>query len=145
MIEITWGQLRHGDYMQSLAKLFAAPMGFEHAQKFVLMGREIKKQQTLADETHKKILEKVGTPDLEKKGFFTIPEEAREEYAKEMEKFAGHKFTLRINKFEAEALAEAIKFSPQDLILLENILVPFELGAEEVKEHAEAQTEATAH
>ena len=57
MIKVTWGQLRHGDFMRSIQKVFAAPMDFKNAQKCVLLGREIKKQQELSEEAHKKLLE----------------------------------------------------------------------------------------
>lgn len=127
MITLTWGNLRDFEFKASLGKLYAKPMGYSEGMRFALMGREIKKQQTLCDETHTGILKKYGIPDTEKPGVFTIPEANRETYAKEMEKLDATKFEVRVNRFDALKLSETIEFSPQDLMLLEPILLPFEI------------------
>ena len=148
MIELSWGNLKNNDFMMSLQKLFAAPMGFHNAQKFVLLGRAIKDQQAIVEATHKKILEKFGTPEENNPGSFTIPEENRKGYGEEMEKLMKNKFKCRIKRVDASSLQDTVKFSPQDLLLLEDILLPLEeLEGEvsEIQKGQEAQPEATAH
>jgi hypothetical protein len=127
MITLSWGNLKNNDFMVSLAKLFAAPMDFKDAQKCVLLGRAVKEQQELADAAHKKLLEKYGKPDKEQEGFFTIPEAKRKAYGEEMEKFSKHKFKVKVGRLDAEAISDKLEFSPQDLLLLEDVLAPIEL------------------
>lgn len=126
MITLTWGNLRDREFMNSMGKLYAQPMGYEFGMRFALLGREIKKQQKLCDTTHEGILKKYGTPDAEKPGVYKLAEATKDEYVKEMEKLDAHEFTVRISKFDASKLSEVVKFSPQDLMLLEPLLLPFE-------------------
>lgn len=126
MITLTWGNLRDREFMASLGKLYAQPMGFDLGLNFALLGKEIKKQQKLCDTTHEGILKKFGTADLEKPGVYKLADATREEYAEEMMKLDAHAFELKIPCFDAAKLSEVVKFSPQDLMLLEPLLRPLE-------------------
>jgi hypothetical protein len=116
--------------MQSLGKLYSQPMGFDFGMRFALLGREIKKQQKLCDEVYLGILKKHGNTDPESKDRYNIPEANREAYAAELKKLNEHSFDVKINRFDAAKLSEVIKFSPQDLMLLEPLLLPLELPPE---------------
>lgn len=126
MIKLTWGNLRDTEFMRSLGKLFGQPMSYDYGCRFTLLGREIKKQQKLCDETHLGILKKYGTPDKEKTGVYQLHDATREEYAEEMKKLDDHEFTVRVQKFDGQALSEIVKMSPQDLMLIEGILLPID-------------------
>lgn len=121
-------------------------MDFHNAQRCVLLGREIKAQQELASEAQTKLLEKYGTADTDLPGQYKIPEDKRAEYIAEMEKFSKHKFSVKVAPLDAESISEKLEFSPQDLILLEDVLAP--LGLEEtgeIKEGKKAQPEVATH
>ena len=130
MIKITWGNLRDREFMGALGKLYGQPMDYADGMKFALVGREIKKQQKLCDQVHEGLLKKFGTPDPEKRGFYKLHEETKEEYAKEIEKLDATVFEVKVEKFNAQNLSKSIKFSPQDLMMLEPLLQPFELASE---------------
>jgi hypothetical protein len=127
MIKITWGNLRDRDFMQSLGKLYGQPMGYLEGMKFALIGREIKKQQKLCDQVHEGLLKKFGTPDPEKKGIYKLNEATIEDYKKEMEQLDATGFEVKVAKFDPAKLSEIVKFSPQDLMLLEPLFTPFEV------------------
>lgn len=130
MIKITWGNLRDRDFMQSLGKLYGQPMDYADGMKFAIIGREIKKQQKLCDQVHEGLLKKYGTPDAEKRGFFKLNEETKDEYTKEMEKLDATTFEVKVEKFNAQKLSGVIKFAPQDLMMLEPLFLPFETAGE---------------
>jgi len=130
MIKLTWGNLRDRDFMTSLGKLYGQPLGYEYGSKLAIIGREVKKQEALCNETHLGLLKKYGTPDKEKRGVFQLHDATREEFDAELKKMDAHEFTLTFGKFDAMKLEEACKFSPQDLMLLEPLLMPFEIPAE---------------
>jgi hypothetical protein len=143
MIKLTWGNLRNSEFMQSLGKIYGQAMGFDVGMKLALLGREIKKQQKLCDETHLGILKKYGTEDEKKPGFYQIKEEYRKEYAAEMEKLDAHDFSVKINRVDASKLAETVQFSPQDLMLLEPVFAPFDETAEPVLKAVPEQPQPT--
>lgn len=126
MITLTWGNLRDRDFMESMGKLCGKPMSYEHGSKIALVGREMKKQQKLCNETHDSLLKKFGTPDEKKPGVYTLHEVTRNEYAAEMTKLDAHEFTVNVNKIDASILNDAIELAPQDLILLEPLFLPLE-------------------
>lgn len=130
MITITWGNLRDQTFMQALGKLYSQPMGYESGLKFALIGKQIKNQQKLCDEVHEGILKKFGTADTEKKGFYKLNEETKDQYAAEMKKLEATEFHVRVSKFNSLELSEVIKFSPQDLMILEPLFEPFEIPSD---------------
>lgn len=127
MITLTWGNLRNGEFRASLGKLYAKPMGYSEGMRFALLGKEIKKQQALCEETHAGMLKKYGTPDPERTDVFSIPEANQAAYTTDMTKLDATTFTIKVSRFDALKLSESIEFSPQDLMLLEPILLPFEI------------------
>lgn len=131
MITMTWGNLRDNEFVMSLEKLFGKGLGFENGVRLALLGQEIKAQRKLLTETHETILKKFGTPDKERPGMYNIPENQREGYAEEMKKFEEHPFETKIKRFDALKLSESIDFTPQDLMLLEPLLLPFEIPADD--------------
>lgn len=152
MIKLTWGNLRDREFLTALGKLFAQPMGFDLSRDFVLIGKEIKVQQKMMDETHEKMLKKYGVADTERKGFYNIPEGAnREEYAEEIKKLEANTFKIRIKRFDPEEIAKLIQLSPQDFLFLEPLLLPIELPAEveestnQPVEEQKAQPEPATH
>lgn len=126
MIKLTWGALRNPDFTKALGLLFAEKMGFENASKFVLLGREIKIQQTLMEKTHEKLLQQFGTKDPAKKDHYKLNDGTIEQYGEEMQKLHEHSFEVKIDKFNAAEMSKKITFSPQDLLLLEPIFLPLD-------------------
>lgn len=127
MITLTWGNVRDQNFMTSLGTVCAKPVGYDVGMKIALIGREIKKQQKLLDETHEGVLKKYGTPIEGQPGRYNIKPETRKEYDAEMAKIDAHEFTVKVNKLDPKELSEQMgKLAPQDLILLEPLLKPLE-------------------
>jgi len=127
MITLYWSNLRDGEFMNSMHKLYSQPLGYEYGMKLALLGKVIKSQQKLLQETHESILKKFGTLDTEnvQKGVYKLNEATKDEYAKELEKLDAHSFEVKIGKLDASVLSEVVKFTAQDLMLLEPLLLPF--------------------
>lgn len=139
MIQLTWGHLLDRDFLTSVGKFYAQPMGYEFGMKFAMIGKEVKKQQKQCEEVHEGILKKFGEPDEKRPGFYNIPEAKREIYAEEMKKLGLHKFEIRIEKIDAFKLSETMKLSPQDLMVLEPLLEPLEMDLSQAKERPKPQ------
>lgn len=133
MLTMTWGNLRDREFMNSFGMLFAKPMGYDFGMRLALIGREVKKQQKLCDEVHLNILKKYGDEDKEKPGVYSIREVTRKEYIEDMTKLDKTEFTVRVTKLDALKLSETVQFSPQDLLLLEPLLLPFEIPVEQTE------------
>jgi len=126
MITLTWGNIRDREFLNALGKLYANPMDFDMSLSFALMGKEIKSQEKLCNETHESLLKKYGTPDKTRPGTYNLTEATRDEYASEMIKLDAHIFEIaKIKRFDAKALSTVMKFSPQDLMLLEPLMIPY--------------------
>lgn len=117
MIKLTWGQLRDRDFMESMGNLFGIPTGYETGMKFSLLGREVKKQEKLCQETHMSILKKYGSPDKEKFGHFKIHDATMAEFEKEIEKLNAHEFSVNINKISPSIIPDKA-LRGQDYMLL---------------------------
>lgn len=130
MIKLTWGNLRDHDFMQAIGRLYGKPMGYGVGMAFALLGKEMKKQQKLCDTVHEGLLKKFGTADPEKKGYYKLNEGTTAEYQAELEKLNATAFEVRVERFNSEKLSEVVEFSPQDWMILEPILTPFELPTE---------------
>jgi hypothetical protein len=133
MIKLAFGNLRDPDFMQSLGKVCAKPIGMEFSMKLAIIGREVKKQQELQRECHIKILKMLGTPDPVVQGrpqTYTIPDENMTKFEEEMKKMDRTEFTIKVNRMDALKMSEKIDFSPQDLMLLEPLILPFEMPTE---------------
>lgn len=126
MVKLTWGNLRSADFMQSFTKLVKKPLGYDLGCRFALIGSEMQKQQKILQETHEGILKKYGSADEARPGFYNLKPESRVEYDAEIEKVDNHEFTVRIKKFDAKALCDIAQLSGEDLILLQDILLPLE-------------------
>lgn len=133
MITITWGSLGDQEFLMSIHKLFGKGVGFDIGMRLALLGKEIKNQQKLRTETHEGILKKFGNADKDRPGMYNIPPEKREAYTEEMKKLDAHTFETKIKRFEAQAVSSAVDFTPQDLMLLEPLFLPFEIPADDAK------------
>lgn len=141
MTRITWGDLRNPDFMQAIGKVFNTPMGFDAAQKFVLLGREFKKQQMMLFETHTKILNEFGTKEA-KGNNYKIHDGKVAEFDAEMKKLEAHYFDVRVDKFDPKVLAAKMELSPQEWMFLAPILAE-DTGAKviDIKKPVEATPE----
>jgi len=133
MIKITWGNLMDQEFMKSLGKLYGQPMDFANGSSLALLGRRIKKEQALCTEVRTAILKKFGTADEKNPTLFNIKEDQRAACEAELIKHAENSFTVNIAKLNAQKLSENIKFSPQDLMLLEPVIADLDLGESDDK------------
>lgn len=127
MVKLNWGKLRSPEFMQSFEKYYGKPMDYFTGSRFALVSKEIIKQQKLLSETHEGILKKFGKADEKRKGSYNIPDDQQEAYGKEMEKLEAHEFSIKIAPFDAEKLASIAPLSPQDIHMLEPMLVPIDM------------------
>jgi hypothetical protein len=133
MIKMTWGNLMDQEFMKSLGKLYGQPMDFANGASLALLGRRIKKEQSLCTEVRTAILKKYGTADEKNPTLFNIKEDQRAACEVELTKHAENSFTINIAKLNAQKLSETIRFSPQDLMLLEPIIADLDLENGEEK------------
>lgn len=126
MIKLTWGNLRAQDFVNSFAKLAKKPMGYDIGSRLALIGNELQRQQKLLEETHEGLLKKFGSVDEKRPGFYNLKPETRAEYDEEIKKLDAHEFKVRIKKFDAKQLCDSAQLTAEDMILLENILLPIE-------------------
>lgn len=140
MIKLTWENVGDNNFMGSLAKLLEAPMGYDLGMRFALLGREIKKQKQLRGDTYDSILKKYGKPDKDKRGTYNIPPDKIEEYNEELKKLDAHTFDVKLAKFDAKKLSGVIEILPQDIMLLEPILLPLDVAEESTPVYEKAPT-----
>lgn len=124
MITMTWGTIRDRDFQVAIDKVIKQPMGFELGQKFVLIGRELKKQKSLLDECHEKLLKEFAKPDPKAPGNYLLNEGTQEKFNDEMKKLLANRFDILVNKIDSLKLSEKIDLSPQDWIVLEPLFKP---------------------
>lgn len=136
MITLTWGDLRSQDFQEAIDRLIKKPMGFELGQKFVLIGRELKKQKAMMIECHEKLLKEFGTPDPKVKGSYVIPDGSTDKFAAEMKKMIEHRFEIKLSKFDPVKISEKIDLCPQDWLALDMMMA-------EIKEPLKAVSGAT--
>ena len=130
MIKLTWSDINNEQFIETFRKIFQTPMNFELTQKTLLLGKAIKEQQVLRNETFDALLKTYGTPNKEVPGSYDITQERRSEYATELSKLNAHEFSVRIKKLDALKITDFVKLSPQDLMAIEQIIQPFEIPDE---------------
>lgn len=132
MITLTWGNLKNRDFCEAIDKVCNKPMGFELGQKFVLIGRELKKQDELMKETHLKLLKEFGKPDPDpkKRDQYTLNEATITQFEAEYKKLLAHSFDIRVSRIDATKLSEKIDLSPSEWLALDNLLSLNEVATE---------------
>jgi hypothetical protein len=128
MITLTWGHLMNKDFIMALEKFYRQPMGFDNLQKFVLIGREIKKQQAIRQECHEKLLKQYGEPDPERLGTYKLHKETEREFGLEVKKLFEHEFQILIKPINSKKLSEKADLSPAEWLILEPLFEPFDDG-----------------
>lgn len=119
MITITWGDLKSGDFIESLGKLCSKPCGFESGMKLAIVGKRVREQQRLYSEKHDSLLKKYGKPDDKSPGNYKLEESTYSNYLDEVKVLSECAFQINIQKFDAAAMSEHFDFSAKDLIVLE--------------------------
>lgn len=117
MVTITYGNILNDNFMSVLAKLVTAKLDWPDTCKLTLLSKEVIKQRAKAAEQLDSLRKRYGADAAEK--------EKMNEALKALDQV---KFEVKIAPFDPAKLFEAAKLTTQDLILVENLLMPIPEG-----------------
>jgi hypothetical protein len=148
VITLKWGHLKDEEFMRCIGEFYNKKLGLLYAKNMAILYKKIKEEMVLSQEVHNKLLTEYGTPDPDKAGNYLIADDKKPGFAVEWEKFLKTEFVVNVPKFDLKKLSELLMFSPQDLMVLEDVFVQDEIevksqDADTVKSDSSEQTPTT--
>lgn len=127
MIKLTWGQIRDGDFIDALARVYRMKLPFETTLKLMFIGKRVDEERDLSNEMASKLrktyIEKVS---IDGKDIEQVRPALKDEFLKAEREFAQHSFEINLAKIDMQALKN-LELSAFELGKLSPILTEAEL------------------
>lgn len=127
MIKLTWGQIRDGDFIDALARVYRMKLPFETTLKLMFIGKRVDEERDLSNEMASKLrktyIEKVN---IDGKDIEQVRPALKDEFLKAEREFAQHSFEINLAKIDMQALKN-LELSAFELGKLSPILTEAEL------------------